>query len=84
MRTKRLPKTDAQRELDHLWGVLVYAAEIKELRLCAHLLTQIAAVETAVNEVADAPVPKPRGRPRKAKVEADQADVKVDGSAQPV
>jgi hypothetical protein len=67
MKTKRLPKTADQKELDHLWGVLVYAAEIKELRLCAHLLTQIAALEEAVKEIADAPIPKPRGRPRKAK-----------------
>jgi hypothetical protein len=82
MRTKRLPKTDAQKDLDQLWRLMIYAAEIKEARVCAHLLTQIHYADQEINKVADAPTSPRRGRPRKPKTEAAQADA-GNGSARP-
>jgi hypothetical protein len=86
MRTKRTAKTADQKDLDTLWSVMDWAVRMREMSLCVHVLRQIDELGRAVSAETpfDQPAPaKPRGRPRKAKVEADQLDLKVDGSAQP-
>ena len=85
MKTKRTAKTADQKDLDTLWNVMRWAVDMRERSLCMHVLRQIDLVDMAVSfNVATDPPKRPRGRPRKAKVESDQLDLKIDGSAQPV
>ena len=83
MRTERKPKTEDQKELDHLWGVMQYAVQIREVRLCQHLIGQINMVSKKSTAPAEPDKPRARrpGRPRKVAADvAGQEQLKLDAN----